>query len=332
MFLEIILTLLTAALPMSAPLILVGLGEMFNQRSGQFNLGAEGIMLLGAFIAYWLDLHYQLPWLGVMAALIVGGLMGLCMAIVSVSLKAEQGIAGIGLYLVGFGVASTLFRVYVGGIKPIVGIKPLSITSGAMAWLSQIPWVSELTTFFSLDALLARPWFSGLEAMLFQLNPMDYLTLILIPTSSWLLYKTTWGLKVRAVGTLPQAVDSLGISVTAIRYQCLILSGMLAGVAGAYLSLCSARIFADNLIAGRGFIAVALVYFGRWTPWGISGGAFLFSIASALQRTIQVYGLDFPYELALMLPYALVIVVLAISRSNKNSEPAALGQPYFRER
>lgn len=305
MFLEIFGGIIAAAIPMSAPLLLVALGEMFNQRSGQFNLGAEGIMMMGAFTAFYIDLTMQAPWFGLLGAMVVGGVMGWLMGFVSVTFRAAQGISGIGLYMLGWGLSGTLFRVYVGGVKPITGIANLDIP-----FLSQIPFIGPA---------------------LFQLNPVDYIAFILIPCSGWLLFRTSWGLKVRSVGTAPRAADTMGINVGRIRYDCIILAGVMAGLAGAYLSVCSAKMFADNMTAGRGFIAVALVYFGRWTPWGVAGGALLFSIAGAVQRAIQVYGIDFPYEIAIILPYALVIVVLAFSRDNRRAEPAALGKPYFRE-
>jgi len=165
----------------------------------------------------------------------------------------------------------------------------------------------------------------------FDLNPVAYLAYLLVPVAWYLLFKTPWGLKIRAVGTYPRAADSMGINVTLIRLQALAVGGALAGLAGAYLSLCQAKMFADDLIAGRGFIAVALVYFGRWHPLGILGGSLLFSIAQSFQLSAQVMGIDFPYEFAVMLPYVLVIVVLALARTSKLRRPTALGSPYNRE-
>ena len=297
--------MLAAAVPMAVPLLLVALGEMFNQRSGLFNLGAEGIMMMGAFVAFYIDLRIQMPWVGIAAALVVGALFGLLLGLVCVTFKARQGIAGIGLYMLGWGVSGTLFRVYVGGPTPVTGIPALSLP-----FLRNIPWIG---------------------SVLATLNPMDVVAFALIPLSSWLLFRTAWGLKVRAVGTTPRAADTLGINVSRVRYQCVILAGAFAGLAGAYLSVCSARMFADNITAGRGFIAVALVYFGRWSPWGVTGGAVLFSVAAAAQRLIQFYGIPFPYELALIVPYVLVILVLALSPNRRRVEPAALGKPYDRE-
>ena len=297
--------MLAAAVPMAVPLLLVALGEMFNQRSGLFNLGAEGIMMMGAFVAFFIDLKFQAPWLGIAAALVVGALFGLLLGLVCVTFKASQGIAGIGLYMLGWGISGTLFRVYIGGPTPVTGIPALSLP-----FLQNIPWVG---------------------SVLATLNPMDVVAFALIPLSSWLLFRTAWGLKVRAVGTTPRAADTLGINVSRVRYQCVILAGAFAGLAGAYLSVCSAKMFADNITAGRGFIAVALVYFGRWSPWGVTGGAVLFSVAAAAQRLIQFYGIPFPYELALIVPYVLVILVLALSPNRRRVEPAALGKPYDRE-
>jgi len=136
---------------------------------------------------------------------------------------------------------------------------------------------------------------------------------------------------VRAAGTEPRAADSMGINVNRVRYQALMLGGAMAGMGGAYLSLCQAKMFADDLVAGRGFIAVALVYFGRWSPWGIMGGALLFSLAQSLQLAIQVGGIKFPYEFAVMLPYVLVILVLAVARKARMRGPSHLGIPYNRE-
>ncbi|NLL36566.1 MAG: ABC transporter permease [Fretibacterium sp.] len=302
---EIIAGVLAAGIPMAVPLLLVALGEMFNQRAGMFNLGAEGIMMMGAFVAFFIDLKFQMPWLGLGLAMVVGALFGLLISLTCVTLRAAQGISGIGIHMLGWGISGTLFRVYVGGPTPVEGIAALNL-----------PYVSKIP---SVGPVLAT------------LNPMDYIAFLLIPLSSWLLFRTSWGLKVRAVGTTPRAADTLGIDVNKIRLQCVVLAGVFAGLAGGYLSVCQAKIFADNLTAGRGFIAVALVYFGRWSPWGVTGGAVLFSLAAAAQRLIQFYGVEFPYELALIVPYVLVILVLALSPTRSRLEPAALGKPYYRE-
>ena len=165
--------------------------------------------------------------------------------------------------------------------------------------------------------------------MFFNHNVIAYFAFLLVPISWFVLFRTTWGLCVRAAGMTPQAVDTLGVSVTKIRYQCLILGGMLAGLAGATLTVANAHMFADNITAGRGFIAIALVYFGRWSPWGILAGSLLFSMADSFQLWVQVLGINFPYELAVMLPYIVTIVALMVS-FGRVWPPAALGKPYER--
>ena len=309
MLFEIIIGIISAAIPLSITFVLVGIGEMFNQRAGVYNLGAEGIMMVGAFLGFYVEYVMQSgpgsSFLGMLAAIAVGGLMGGIMALVCVKFKAEQGIAGIALYMLGWGIAGMLFRVYIGGTTSIVGLKAVDLPL-----LTDIPVLGPL---------------------LFSHNVMVYITLLIVPFSWYLLNKTAWGLKVKAVGTAPRAADTMGVKVDRTRIQCVVLAGAMAGLAGAYLSICQTHMYADNITAGRGFIAVALVYFGKWKPSGILFGALLFSLAHSFQRSIQVYGIDFPYEIAVVFPYLLVIVVLALSGRSNVMAPAVLGKPYYRE-
>lgn len=307
-----LLNILILGVPFSVALLLAGLGEMINQRAGIFNLGCEGIMAMGAFVGflppYFLaktPLAASANTIGIVLAVLVGALLGVLFALVVVTFRAPQGIAGIGLQMLGWGTAGTLFRHYVGGVTGVPGLQPLPIPG-----LSKIPF---------------------LGPVLFNHTILVYGAFLLVPVFWYVLFKTPWGLKVRAVGTYPRAADSMGIRVALVRYQALALGGAMAGLAGAYLSLAQARMFADDLIAGRGFIAVALVYFGRWHPVGVMGGALLFSMAQALQLSIQVAGIKFPYEFAVMLPYVLVIVVLALVRKAKMVGPTELGKPFDRE-
>jgi ABC-type uncharacterized transport system permease subunit len=191
----------------------------------------------------------------------------------------------------------------VGGITSIKGLQPVKIPL-----LGDIP---------------------GLGTVLFHHNVLVYVVYLLVPLAWFVLNRTPWGLKVRAVGTKPEAADTLGVSVDGIRYQCLILGSAMAGLAGAFLTVGQANMFVDNITAGRGFIAIALVYFGRWSPWGILAGSLLFSMADSLQSMIQVLGINFPYELAIILPYLATIVALAVS-FGRVWAPAALGRAYER--
>lgn len=309
MFFEIMIGIISAAIPLSITFVLVGIGEMFNQRAGVYNLGAEGIMMVGAFLGFYVEYVMQSgpgsSFLGMLAAIAVGAHMGAIMWLVCVTFKAEQGIAGIALYMLGWGVAGMLFRVYIGGTTSIVGLKAVDYPL-----LTEIPVLGPL---------------------LFSHNVMVYITLLIVPFSWYLLNKTAWGLQVKAVGTAPRAADTMGVKVDRTRFQCVVLAGAMAGLAGAYLSICQTHMYADNITAGRGFIAVALVYFGKWKPSGVLFGALLFSLAHSFQRSIQVYGIDFPYEVAVVFPYLLVIVVLALSGRSNVMAPAMLGKAYYRE-
>ncbi len=309
---QFLLNVLILGVPFSVALLLAGLGETINQRAGVFNLGCEGIMAMGAFVAFLppyfmagTPLEGYANLIGVALAIAAGALLGVLFALVVVTFRAPQGIAGIGLQMLGWGAAGTLFRRYVGGVTGVQGIRAMPIPG-----LSNLPVIGPV---------------------LFNHNPLVYLAFLMVPAFWYLLFKTPWGLKVRSVGTYPRAADSLGIRVSRVRYQALALGGAMAGLAGAYLSLAQAKMFADDLIAGRGFIAVALVYFGRWNPVGVMGGALLFSLAQALQLSIQVAGIDFPYEFAVMLPYVLVIVVLSLVRKARMIGPSELGKPFDRE-
>ena len=309
-----VINILSLGIPFSVALLIASLGEMFNQRSGIFNLGCEGMMAMGAFLGmlvpYSIGQGADVPgiynYLGLLLASGGGALLGLLFGLVVVTFRAPQGIAGIGMQMFGVGTAGTLFRHFIGGTQSIPGINTAPIPG-----LSKIPILGPL---------------------FFHHNPLVYVAFIMVPLAWYVLFKTPWGLRVRAVGTQPRAADSTGIHVNRVRFQALALGGALAGLAGAYLSLCQAKMFSDEIIAGRGFIAVALVYFGHWHPVKIMGGALLFSLAQALQLAIQGQGINFPYEFAVMLPYMMVIVVLAFSRESQLLGPTALGQPFNREK
>src|SRR5574340_1524128 len=226
---------------LATPYIFDAIGETFAQRSGVLNLCVDGIMLMGAYSGFFFFIKSGSIWLGLLAAAIAGILMGLLMSVISITLQAEQGISGIGLYLFGLGLSSLLFKTTLGGVVAIEGFKPIRIPL-----LADIPYVGEV---------------------LFNHNILVYAAFLLVPLSTWFLNKTTFGLKIRAVGQNPQAADTLGVNVTRVRYFCVSLGGMLAGIAGASLSIALINLFQENMTNGMGFIAVALVYFGGWRPY-----------------------------------------------------------------
>ena len=295
--------ILNTMIALATPFLYAALGETIAQSSGVVNLGVDGIMLISAFAAFYVALTTGSLWLGLLAAALVGLLMGLLMSIVSVTLKAEQGVSGIGLYMFGLGMSSLLFKVLIGTVKTVIGFPPVAIPL-----LSDIPFVGPI---------------------LFRNSIPVYGAFLMVPLVWWLLEKTTLGLRIKSVGQNPAAADSLGISVTRIRYLSVCLGATLAGIAGASLSISLLNLFQDNLTAGQGFIAVALVYFGGWNPIGVMGGALLFSVVNSFQLWMQVLGVKIPSSVAVMLPYLLTIAALTVT-VNRMRQPAALNKPFER--
>jgi simple sugar transport system permease protein len=295
--------ILAAAVRMATPYLFAAVGEAIGQSSGVLNLGVDGVMLLGAFASFYVVLTTGSLWLGVLAAAIVGMLMGLLMSLISVTLKAEQGISGIGLYMFGLGLSSLLFKVMVGTVKTVVGFQPIKIP-----FLGNIPILGEI---------------------FFQHSLPVYAAFLTVPLTWILLDKTTWGLKIKAVGHNPAAADSLGVNVNLVRYISVTIGSIMAGLAGATLSLALVNLFQENLTAGMGFIGVALVYFGGWRPVAIMGGALLFSTVNAFQLWMQVLNVKIPSDLAVMLPYVLTIAALALAPKLMR-QPVALNKPFER--
>jgi general nucleoside transport system permease protein len=301
---QVLLGILASGIRLATPYLYAGIGETFGQRSGVLNLGVEGQMLLGAFAAFYAVQQTGNLWLGLLAAICVGGLMGLGMAFVSVTLRAKQGISGIGFFLFGLGMSDLLFQKWLGTVQTVSGFRPLPIPV-----LSQIP--------------ILGPIF-------FNQNLLVYIAYLLVPIANYVMNETTLGLKIRAVGENPEAADSLGVSVSRVRYFTVTLGGVLSGLAGASLSIALLNVFQQNLTSGLGFIAVALVYFGGWRAWGLLAGALLFSMVNALQLWVQVLGLPIPSEFAVMMPYVLTIVALVVA-VQRVRPPTALTKPFVRE-
>ena len=300
----VLIGILASGIRLATPYLYAAIGETFSQRSGVLNLGVEGQMLLGSFAAFYVALKTGSPWLGVLTAMLVGGLMGLAMAYVTVNLHAQQGISGIGFYLFGLGMSDLLFQKLMGSIETVQGFQKIYIPG-----LSDIP---------------------GLGQIFFNHNILVYGAYLLVPIAWFVLNKTTLGLKIRSVGENPDAADSLGVNVARIRYFTITLGGVLSGIAGASLSIGLLNVFQQNMTSGQGFIAVALVYFGAWTPAGVLGGALLFSMVNSLQLWIQIKNVPIPPDIAVMMPYVLTIVVLVLTVSRVRA-PSALTKPFERE-
>jgi simple sugar transport system permease protein len=289
---------------LATPFLLAGLGETIGQRSGVLNLGVDGVMLLGAFGAYWTILETRSPVAGILVGIAVGLVMGLVYGVITVSLRAEQGISGIGIFLFGLGISDLLFQKKVGTPIPIRGFGDLHVPL-----LADIPKVGE---------------------MFFQHSVLVYIAFLLVPVVAFLLNHTTFGLNVRAVGENPAAADSLGVSVVRVRYTTILLANGLAGLAGAVLAA-EIGIFQQNLTNGQGFIAIALVYFGAWRPIGVMGGALLFGVVSATVLQWKTLGLvsGAASSLTAMAPAVLTILALVVI-SRTVGQPAALTRPFDR--
>ena len=289
---------------LATPFLLAGLGETIGQRSGVLNLGVDGVMLLGAFGAYWTILETRNPVAGILVGIAVGLVMGLVYGVITVSLRAEQGISGIGIFLFGLGISDLLFQKKVGTPIPIRGFGDLHIPL-----LADIPKVGE---------------------MFFQHSVLVYIAFLLVPVVAFLLNRTTFGLNVRAVGENPAAADSLGVSVVRVRYTTVLLANGLAGLAGAVLAA-ELGIFQQNLTNGQGFIAIALVYFGAWRPMGVMAGALLFGMVSATVLQWKTLGLvsGAASSLTAMAPAVLTILALVVI-SRTVGQPAALTRPFDR--
>lgn len=295
---------LAAGIRLATPFLLASLGEAMGQRSGVLNLGVEGVMLLGAFATYYTALRTDSAWLGLLAALGVGLLMGGIYAFITLVMHAEQGISGIGIFLFGLGFTDLLFQRWVGTPVPAARLDEWNIPL-----LSDIPKVGEI---------------------FFQHTPVVYLSILLVPTVWFVVNKTTFGLNIRAVGETPEAADTLGVSVKRTRLYTILIGNGLAGLAGAALVVPFGS-FQQNLTAGRGFIAVALVYFGAWRAKGVLIGALLFGLVLAVVNQWGALGIvsGSTSSLTAMAPAILTIVVLVII-SKRIGAPAALTRPFDR--
>lgn len=300
--------LFSATIRLAAPIIFATMGEILVERSGVLNLGIEGIMLMGAVTGFLTTLQTGSLWAGMLAASIIGLVFGLFMAFLAVYLGLSQHVAGLGITLLSSGLAMYVYRLVVGAptVPPII----TPFTKIAIPSLSQIPLLGEV--FFNQYALVYISWAVVLLMWVF-------------------LYKTKWGLAVRTVGENPFAADTVGINVNLTRTICLAVGGVLMGVGGAFLTLAHNNMFLIDIVGGRGWVAIAMVIFGRWDPVGGTLGALMFGFLDAFQLRMQGMGADIPFHLFLMIPYLATVIALVIGSSSKAGAPAGLLKPYRRE-
>jgi simple sugar transport system permease protein len=297
-------SLLHATFVAATPLLFAALGETLVERAGVLNIGLEGILVTGAFAGMAGCYLTGSPTVGLILGSCSGILLATLFAWITIGLGANQIVAGVSLNLLAAGLTGVLYRGLFG------------ITGQALA----------VSTFPVLPLpLLADLYFLG--PAIFQHTALVYLAILLVPLMSFFLFRTRGGLQLQAVGEHPQAAETLGISVTRVRTAVLLLEGIVGGIAGSYLSLAYSNTFIEGMSAGRGFIALAIVIFGRWRPIGVLGGALFFGAATALQFHLQALGSALPYQFVLMLPYVLTLTALACT-GTRLAPPSALGQPY----
>jgi len=300
-----IITTLSRSLAYGTPLLLGTLGEIYTERSGVLNLGVEGMMIMGAYSAFTTAYITGNPWLGILVAAVVGGAFSLIHAFTCVTLKANQVVSGLSLTMLGLGLSGMFGRGWEG--KPL----PVSIPKITVSGLSKIP-------------LLGPILFEGQ-------NLIVYLSILLVPLLWYILYRTRIGITIRSVGESPATADSLGINVDRVRYMCVLLGGVLAGVAGGYLSVAYRPAWTEGMTAGIGWIVIALTIFAFWNPAYGMLGAYLFAALYHLSYRLQPWVSP---EFLKAMPYAFAILVLIfVSRGTlqkRMGAPAALNLPYTR--
>jgi simple sugar transport system permease protein len=297
--------LFAATLRMATPIAYGALGGIFSERSGVVNIGLEGMMLTGAFTGVAVSHFVGNPWLGVLGAILAGGLLGLLHGVITVRFAGNQIVSGTGINIFALGFTAYMSQTIWGSRGASDSVQGL--TKISIPLLKDVPVIGEII---------------GTH------TPLVYLLIIITVVSFIVLFKTPFGLRIRAVGERPEAADTAGIDVYRTKYICLIASGMLAGLGGVFLSLGHVNLFAWGMTGGRGFIALAAMIFGKWMPFGAFGASVMFGFADALQMRLQALGL-LPPQIILMIPYVLTVVVLAgvIGKAT----PPSNYKPYVKE-
>jgi len=300
----ILLTVITAA----TPLVLASIGELVTERTGVLNLGVEGMMVMGAAIAFAATQMTGSPYIGILAGIAGGALFSLLFGFLTLTLVANQVATGLALTILGLGVSGQIGESFIGmsGAK----LQPIAIPL-----LSDIPVIGPL---------------------LFKQDIIFYISIALVVGVNWFLFKSRAGLKIRAIGDNHGSAHALGIHVIRTRYLAVMFGGACAGLAGAQLSLVYTPQWVENMSAGRGWIALALVVFASWRPWRVLAGGYLFGAVSISQLHAQAFGIGIPSQFLSALPYAATVVVLILISHNRRmtqiNTPACLGKPFVPDR
>jgi ABC-type uncharacterized transport system permease subunit len=297
--------LLRTGVPLATPLLLASLGEIIAERAGVINVGIEGMVLAGALAGFAGSYAAHSSFIGAVSAAIAGVLLAGLFGLLAIRLRADQVVVGTAINILALGLTGVFAR----ALFPNAVMGAVAFRSLPIPLLHRLPVVG--------DALFAQ-------------NALGYLAWLLVPLCWFFLFRTRPGLHLRAVGEYPAAADGAGVRVSIVRTMAVLWGGALAGLAGASLSIGYTNGFVENMSAGRGFIALAVVILGRWNPWGALAAALLFGLASALQFQFQASTVRFPYQFFLALPYLLTLLALLFRSRLQSAPPAALGEPFLR--
>lgn len=299
--------LLLSAVRMATPILLVALAETYSERAGMVNIGLDGIMSIGALVGFLVGYRTGSPWAGILAGAAAGILVNMIYAFCTITLCAEQTVYGMAINIFAPALASFIYRLSFSDTSTL--IQGVSMEAFPIQVLSQIPVLGNI---------------------LFNQSILVYAAYLMVPVTSVFLNKTRAGLNFKAVGEFPKAAETLGIHVVFQKYIACILCGAMAGIGGAYLTICYTSTYSEGIVAGRGFIALSAVIFGRWMPSGVLMACLLFGFCDALQIRLQLISPSTPYQILQMIPYLCTLFVLAFF-GIKKSGPKANGQPYYRE-
>lgn len=303
----IIVSILTATVRIATPLLLAALGELITERAGILNLGVEGGMLMSSFMGFYATHATGSLWMGLLAAMLTGAALNLVMVFMAATLKVEQVVTGLALNMMASGLSLYLYKLAFSDAKnkiPTIAI----FQNIEIPWLSQIPFIGDI--FFTQKLL-------------------TYLAFLLVPVVWFFLYRTKFGLEIRCVGENPKVIDTKGLSVPVRQYTAVLIGGLLIGMSGAFVTICSSARFIPEITAGRGWLALVIVIAGNWRPMGLVTASLVFAFLDAFQLQVQGVGVQIPYQLLLALPYVAAILLMVFKRGS-SEEPRRLAVPYFR--
>lgn len=291
---------------LATPILLAGLGLLIINRSGLLNIGAEGTMLIATIMAVYGSYISGSVWVGLLLAMGSGALVGALFALLTVTLRANQTVVGAAINVLGSGLSATLFRIMFGVSSEVPSIDVF--TRLPIPGLSAIPMIGE---------------------GLFNHMPLVYIAFLMVPVISYFLFKTQAGLNLRSVGENPKVADTLGISVYRTQYLAAIIGSVIIAMGGAFLSTGLTKFFSEEMVSGRGYIALAAVVFGRYKPFGIMMAAMVFMAGTVVANILMATGSGIPYQFLNMIPYILTVIALA-AFARSAVAPASLGKPYKR--